>query len=303
MSEHTKSGNKEYVFLTGPAGRWREFKSAFNVMIEFIKGFRKLHFIGPCITVFGSARFKEDEYYYQKAREIGGEIAKRGFTTMTGGGPGIMEAANRGAKEAGGKSVGCNIVLPHEQKPNPWLDIMINFERFFVRKVLLMKYSYAYIVMPGGFGTLDELFETLTAEIGGMRQKEHIDAMEVMGVNTAAYLVRPKMIGALVAIPLLVTFSAYVAIIGGYLASVPTELITDDEYVQGLRSFFVPYNVFMMYVKSVVFAFILTTVSCYQGYFVEGGSIELGQASTRSVVYSDILILLADYLIAVVLTG
>ncbi|MEZ4852420.1 MAG: TIGR00730 family Rossman fold protein [Bacteroidia bacterium] len=162
MSEHTKSVNKEYVFLTGPAGRWREFKSAFNVMIEFIKGFRKLHFIGPCITVFGSARFKEDEYYYQKAREIGGEIAKRGFTTMTGGGPGIMEAANRGAKEAGGKSVGCNIVLPHEQKPNPWLDIMINFERFFVRKVLLMKYSYAYIVMPGGFGTLDELFETLT---------------------------------------------------------------------------------------------------------------------------------------------
>ncbi|MBK8968583.1 MAG: ABC transporter permease [Saprospiraceae bacterium] len=170
---------------------------------------------------------------------------------------------------------------------------------YIVRDLAIIELSptITCLVLAGKVGS------NMTAEIGGMRQKEHIDAMEVMGVNTAAYLIRPKVIGALVAIPLLVTFSAYVAIIGGYLASVPTDLITDDEYVQGLRSFFVPYNVFMMYVKSVVFAFILTTVSCYQGYFVEGGSIELGQASTRSVVYSDILILLADYLIAVVLTG
>jgi phospholipid/cholesterol/gamma-HCH transport system permease protein len=136
-----------------------------------------------------------------------------------------------------------------------------------------------------------------------MRQKEHIDAMEVMGVNTAAYLITPKIIAALVVIPLLVTFSAFVSILGGYLASVPAGIITDDEYIRGLRSFFVPYNVFMMYVKSFVFAFILTSVSCYQGYFVKGGSIELGQASTRAVVYSDILILLADYIIAVVMTN
>ncbi len=143
----------------------------------------------------------------------------------------------------------------------------------------------------------------MAAEIGGMRQKEHIDAMEVMGVNTAAYLITPKLIASLFVIPLLVTFSAFVAVGGGYLSSVPTGLITDDEYIQGVRSFFVPYNVFMMYVKSFVFAYILTTVSCYQGYYVQGGSIELGQASTRAVVYSDILILLADYLIAVLLTG
>lgn len=170
---------------------------------------------------------------------------------------------------------------------------------YIVRDLAIIELSptITCLVLAGKVGS------NMTAELGGMRQKEHIDAMEVMGVNTAAYLLRPKLIGALVAIPLLVTFSALVAILGGYIASVPTELITDDEYVQGLRSFFDPYNVFMMYVKAVVFAYILTTVSCYQGYYVEGGSIELGQASTRAVVYSDILILLADYLIAVLLTG
>lgn len=170
---------------------------------------------------------------------------------------------------------------------------------YIVRDLAIIELSptITCLVLAGKVGS------NMTAEIGGMRQKEHIDAMEVMGVNTAAYLIRPKMIGALIAIPLLVTFSAFVAIIGGYIASVPTGLITDDEYIQGLRSFFAPYNVFMMYVKAFVFAYILTTVSCYQGYFVEGGSIELGQASTRAVVFSDILILLADYLIAVLLTG
>lgn len=170
---------------------------------------------------------------------------------------------------------------------------------YIVRDLAIIELSptITCLVLAGKVGS------NMTAEIGGMRQKEHIDAMEVMGVNTAAYLIRPKLIGAMVAIPLLVTFSACVAIIGGYVASVPTELITDDEYIQGLRSFFDEYNVFMMYVKALVFSIILTTVSCYQGYFVEGGSIELGQASTRAVVYSDILILLADYLIAVLLTG
>jgi phospholipid/cholesterol/gamma-HCH transport system permease protein len=142
----------------------------------------------------------------------------------------------------------------------------------------------------------------MAAELGGMRQKEHIDALEVMGVNTAAYLIMPKVIASMLVIPLLVTFSAFVAVIGGYLASVPTALVTDAEYIQGVRAYFVPYNVFMMYVKATVFAYILTTVSCYQGYFVRGGSIELGQASTRAVVFSDILILLADYLIAILLT-
>jgi len=131
-------------------------------MREFIRGYRKLHFIGPCVTVFGSARFKEDHPYYKLARETGAAITKLGFAVITGGGPGIMEAANRGAKEAGGKSVGCNIILPHEQAPNPHLDHWVDMDLFFVRKTLLTKYSYAFVVMPGGYGTLDELFESLT---------------------------------------------------------------------------------------------------------------------------------------------
>ncbi|MBK5271972.1 MAG: TIGR00730 family Rossman fold protein, partial [Bacteroidia bacterium] len=124
--------------------------------------FRMLHFVGPCITVFGSARFKEENPYYQKAKEIGKQISELGFTVMTGGGPGIMEAANRGAFENGGMSVGCNIQLPFEQKPNRYMQRSITFEHFFVRKVLLVKYSYAFIIMPGGFGTMDEFYETLT---------------------------------------------------------------------------------------------------------------------------------------------
>jgi hypothetical protein len=134
----------------------------FLVASEFIKGFRKLHFVGPCITVYGSARVDENHPYYQQARKIGALLASKGFTIMTGGGPGIMEAANRGAKDVGGKSVGCNIVLPHEQKPNPYLDVWLNFKYFFVRKVMLTKYSYGLVIMPGGFGTLDEMFESLT---------------------------------------------------------------------------------------------------------------------------------------------
>ncbi|MGH7890440.1 MAG: TIGR00730 family Rossman fold protein [Thermodesulfobacteriota bacterium] len=131
-------------------------------MFEFIKGFRKLHFVGPCVTVFGSARFTESHPYYELGRVLGQRLARLGFTVMTGGGPGIMEAANRGAKEAGGMSVGCNIVLPHEQKPNPYLDRWVTFHYFFVRKVMLFKYSYAFVVLPGGLGTMDELFEAIT---------------------------------------------------------------------------------------------------------------------------------------------
>lgn len=149
-------------YLEGPKSRTYELTFAIKVFLQFIKGFRKLHFIGPCITVFGSARFKEDHPYYQKAREVGRAIADLGFTVMTGGGPGIMEAANRGAYEAKGRSVGCNIKLPHEQQPNPYMDFWLKIDYFFVRKVLLLKYSYAFVVLPGGWGTMDEMFETLT---------------------------------------------------------------------------------------------------------------------------------------------
>lgn len=152
----------EIKFLEGPQSRWKELKFSVNVLLEFIKGFRTLHFAGPCVTVFGSARFKEDDLTYKQTQELSGEIAKLGFTIMTGGGPGVMEAANRGAKDVGGRSVGCNIVLPHEQKQNPYLDKWVNIKYFFVRKTLLIKYSYAFVVMPGGFGTLDEYFEALT---------------------------------------------------------------------------------------------------------------------------------------------
>jgi uncharacterized protein (TIGR00730 family) len=149
-------------FLQGPQSRTFELGQAVRVFFELIKGFRKFHFIGPCVTVFGSARFDEHHPSYRKAREVGRLLASSGFTVMTGGGPGIMEAANRGAKDAGGRSVGCNIILPREQKPNQYLDTWIEFDHFFVRKLMLIKYSYAFVVLPGGFGTMDELFEVLT---------------------------------------------------------------------------------------------------------------------------------------------
>lgn len=153
---------KEHIYLDGPKSRGYEFTFLCKVSWELFKGLRKLHFVGPCITVFGSARFKEEDFYYQKAMEFGRRIAQTGFTTMTGGGPGIMEAANRGAFEAGGESIGCNIKLPFEQHYNRYLTKAVTFEHFFVRKTLLIKYSYAFIIMPGGFGTMDEFFETLT---------------------------------------------------------------------------------------------------------------------------------------------
>lgn len=153
---------EEPVYLDGPKSRGYELLFAIKVFRQLIRGFRTLHFVGPCITVFGSARFKEDNMYYKAARDFGKQIAAMGFTTMTGGGPGTMEAANRGAFESGGHSVGCNIKLPFEQKPNPYMQKWITFDDFFIRKTMLLKYSYAFIVMPGGFGTMDEFFGTLT---------------------------------------------------------------------------------------------------------------------------------------------
>lgn len=152
----------ERRLLEGPRSRTDEFFRVVRIGIEFIRGFRALHWLGPCVTVFGSARFGETHRYYQMARRAGAEIAKLGFTVMTGGGPGIMEAANRGAKDVGGRSVGCNIILPHEQKENAYLDKFVLFRYFFVRKVMLVKYSQAFVIFPGGFGTLDEAFEAAT---------------------------------------------------------------------------------------------------------------------------------------------
>src|SRR5689334_5294245 len=149
-------------YLEGPKSRTYELKFALQVFTQIIRAVRTLHFIGPCITVFGSARFKEGHKYYEASREFGKRIAEIGFTTMTGGGPGVMEAANRGAFENGGYSVGCNIQLPFEQKANPYVQTSLTFEYFFIRKVMLVKYSYAFIIMPGGFGTMDEFFETIT---------------------------------------------------------------------------------------------------------------------------------------------
>ncbi|KAA3642607.1 MAG: TIGR00730 family Rossman fold protein [Bacteroidetes bacterium] len=152
----------ESSFLKGPHSRLKEFYFAIKVFFSFIHAFRKMHFIGPCVTVFGSARFEKNSLYYKKTEEVGAALAKMGFAVMTGGGPGLMEAANKGAYESGGYSVGCNIVLPKEQFPNPYLHKWINIKYFFVRKFLLLKYSYGLVVMPGGMGTLDEFFETLT---------------------------------------------------------------------------------------------------------------------------------------------
>jgi len=158
----SKVSGTEKLFLTGRRSREADLESAVRIFLEFLRGFETLVFSGPCVTVFGSARFPEDHRYYKLARELGAGLAKEGYTVMTGGGPGIMEAANRGAKEAGGQSIGCNIQLPMEQKPNPYVDRFVEFEHFFVRKVMFVKYSSAFVLMPGGFGTLDELFEVTT---------------------------------------------------------------------------------------------------------------------------------------------
>ena len=169
--------NEEKHFLRGSHDNPRELATAGRVFLEFVRGFENLGGLGPCVTVFGSARFKEDHRYYELARALGRVLAERGFAVMTGGGPGIMEATNRGAREGGGVSIGCNIELPMEQKPNPYLDRFVEFEYFFVRKVMLVKYSQAFVVMPGGLGTLDEIFETATLIQTGKIERFPIVAM------------------------------------------------------------------------------------------------------------------------------
>jgi uncharacterized protein (TIGR00730 family) len=159
-SGESRGGNGR--FLEGPQGRGFELRHALRVMREYMGVLRALHFLGPCVTVFGSARLGEDSPYYGLARELGAGLARAGFTVLTGGGPGIMEAANRGAQEAGGMSVGCNIELPREQAPNAHLDRVVTFRYFFIRKVMLVKYSYAFVALPGGLGTFDEIFEIAT---------------------------------------------------------------------------------------------------------------------------------------------
>ena len=159
---NSRGGRADRVLLEGPNSRLRELRLLFGAVVDFVRGFRTLHFVGPCVTVFGSARYREDHPYYPLAREVGSRVSRLGFTVMTGGGPGLMEAANRGARDAGGRSVGCNIVLPQEQEPNPYLDCVVTCRHFFVRKVLLFKYSYGFVALPGGIGTMDELFEALT---------------------------------------------------------------------------------------------------------------------------------------------
>lgn len=154
--------DEEKQFLRRLRGSDAELASAGRIFVELLSGFSALDLPGPSVTIFGSARFPESHAYYDLARRTARLLAEQGFSIITGGGPGIMEAANRGAREGGGFSVGCNILLPHEQVPNPYLDRFVEFEHFFVRKVMLVKFSCAFIVFPGGFGTLDEVFETLT---------------------------------------------------------------------------------------------------------------------------------------------
>jgi len=160
--ETIRAGASDRVLLAGPHSRFEEVFIIARALRDFIRGFRVLHFVGPCVTVFGSARFNETTEYYAIARDVGRRVSALGFTVLTGGGPGLMEAANRGARDVGGRSVGCNIELPHEQYANPYLDRWVTCHYFFVRKVLLFKYSYGFVALPGGLGTLDELCEALT---------------------------------------------------------------------------------------------------------------------------------------------
>ncbi len=179
--------NADIVLLEGPRARVRELGTIFRVAREFIRGFRILHFVGPCVTIFGSARLPETHPAYAQARELGAAVSRLGFTVMTGGGPGVMEAANRGARDVGGPSVGSNIELPFEQDPNPYMDRSVTCRYFFVRKVLLFKYSYAFVALPGGLGTLDELTEALTLiQTGKIKQFPVV----LMGVEYLAAVCR-----------------------------------------------------------------------------------------------------------------
>ena len=186
----------EKAFLGGRRSRQADLESVVRIFLEFLRGLESFNFDAPCVTVFGSARFDENHAYYGLARDMGAALARAGYAVMTGGGPGLMEAANRGAREAGGLSLGCNIRLPHEQKPNDYLDKFIELEHFFVRKVMLVKYSSAFVVMPGGYGTLDEAFEVAT-----LIQTGKLDTFPIIGLGGEFWhqlrkFARETMIGA-----------------------------------------------------------------------------------------------------------
>lgn len=218
--------------LQGPQRRMLELRFALSTVLEMVRGFRVLHFVGPCVTVFGSARFRDGHPHYALGRAVGAALAEVGFTVMTGGGPGVMEAANRGAKDVGGRSIGCNIQLPSEQHANLYVDTVLTFEHFFVRKLMLRKYSYAFVVLPGGFGTLDEIFETLT-----LLQTRKIDPFPVVLMGRAYWA------------PLLVFLERMVDAGTIARADVDAILVTDDPQETatavrdiGLRSFGLSYG-------------------------------------------------------------
>jgi len=160
--EFSSSNLSEAALLQGADDLLADFDRAYHVFQSIVSSCRALYDIGPAVTIFGSARLGEAHPYYKLARDMGRALAQAGYAVLTGGGLGIMEAANRGAQEEGGLSIGCNIRLPQEQQPNPYLDRTLNFDYFFVRKIMLRKYSCAFVLMPGGIGTLDEIFETAT---------------------------------------------------------------------------------------------------------------------------------------------
>lgn len=169
----------EIEFLAGHRRHADNLESAVRIFLEFLRGVEFMPFGERVVTVFGSARFTDGHRYYDLARRVGAALANDGFAVMTGAGPGVMEGANRGAFEAGGRSYGVNIHLPHEQRPNPYIHESIEFEHFFVRKVMLVKYSCAFVVLPGGFGTMDEIFETLT-----LMQTGKIEQFPIVAVGT-----------------------------------------------------------------------------------------------------------------------
>jgi hypothetical protein len=185
----------EKAFLSGRRRKQADVESAVGIFLEMLRGFELFDVPGPCVTVFGSARLLEGSPYYTLARKIGAGLASAGFTVMTGGGPGLMEAANRGAREAGGFSMGCNITLPHEQTPNAYLDSYVQFEHFFVRKVMLVKYSCAFVIMPGGFGTLDEAFEIAILIQARKLSKFPIVLVGVEFWSPLRQFIRDKMVG------------------------------------------------------------------------------------------------------------
>jgi hypothetical protein len=186
----------EQAFLSGRRKKQQDVESAVAIFLELLRGFELFEVPEPCVTVFGSARIAEDDPAYISARRLGGALAEAGFSVITGGGPGLMEAVNRGAKEAGGYSMGCNIRLATEQEPNDYLDDFVEFEHFFVRKLMLIKYSTAFVVLPGGFGTLDEAFEIATLIQTRKIMKFPVVAMGASFWNPLRVLLRRSLISS-----------------------------------------------------------------------------------------------------------